>query len=280
MAMSETASRMLAGLVEARTGQRCEAGGNWRVEARIGSVMVRHGIADHDELVSRIVGPKGDLLARDVVDAVLNNETSFFRDADVFRQVAAFIREADRRLDPGRTMRIWSAGCSTGQELYSLAMLIADDLDGLGGRPIELVGSDVSHQAIARAERGAYTRFEIQRGLPVRKMLRWFEPQGEIWQARPRLAEMVRFRRHDFLETPPTGFFQLILCRNVLMYFPDTNRERALAQFACSLAPGGGLVLGAGETVLGRSDRFAFAEGLPGIYTLKPPEMEHMRHRA
>ncbi|MCA1749020.1 MAG: protein-glutamate O-methyltransferase CheR [Parasphingopyxis sp.] len=266
MGLSEPSARLLTALVEARTGQRCDTAGNWRVESRLGGVMASRGLTDMDELVGRIVAPGGAGLARDVVDAVLNNETYFFRDSETFNHIGRFIRHMHDRIEPGRTLRIWSAGCSTGQEIYSLALLIAEELDGLEGRPVELLGTDVSTSAIRRAERGEYNQFEIQRGLPVRRMLRWFEQQGESWRVQPALRAMVRFRSHNILEAAPAGFFHLILCRNVLMYFPGPAREAALARFSDALVPEGGLVLGAGETVLGRSDRFRIAEDFRGIY--------------
>lgn len=266
MALSEPASRLLSALVEARTGQRCDTAGNWRVESRLGSVMAAHGLSDADQLVGSLVGPRGASLARDVVDAVLNNETYFFRDADAFDQIGRFIEQRHRALESGHTLRIWSAGCSTGQELYSIALLIADQLGGLDGRRVELLGTDVSATAIRRAERGEYNSFEIQRGLPVRLMLRWFEQTGENWRVQPALRAMVRFRSHNILDPAPTGFFHLVLCRNLLIYFPAAAREAALARIADALVPGGGLVLGAGETVLGRSDRFGIADGFRAVY--------------
>lgn len=270
MALSESAARMLSALVATRTGQRFDPAGNWRIESRLSKVIAAHGLENWDELVDRLIEPRGGTLARDVVDAVLNNETYFYRDGEIFNQLGRFIRHLHERLEPGRTLRIWSSGCSTGQELYSLALIVAEDLDGLDGRPIELLGTDVSNTAIRRAERGEYNSFEIQRGLPVRKMLRWFEQQGDSWRVQPALRAMVRFRSHNILDPAPAGFFHLVLCRNVLLYFPDAAREAALARFADALVPDGGLVLGAGETVLGRSDRFRTADGFRGIYRQVP----------
>lgn len=257
------AQRILGSLIAARTGQQLPQSRAWRFEAALAPLMRQLGCADLDGLAAAIA-TGDDRLATQVVEALLNNETSFFRDRDTWTQLETRLlpmlferRRAQRRLD------IWSAGCSTGQEVYSLAMLLAD----LAPRhwSICLAGTDVSGTAIARAKEGRYSRFEIQRGLPMRAMLRWFEEQRDEWVASTTLRGSVRFAQASLFDRP-VGRFDLILCRNVLMYFSPANRRTVFDRLAEALPADGLLMLGAGETVLGQTDRFTPHPELRGVY--------------
>ena len=166
----------------------------------------------------------------------------------------------------GRRARIWCAGCSTGQEPLSLAMLFAERQDASRAMP-EIVATDVSDAAVVRAKAGRYTQFEIQRGLPVRRMMRWFEAEGSDWVARPELTRLVSVRRHNLVaERPPSGQFDVVLCRNVLLYLSATTKAEVFARFAEVIRPGGTLVLGAGETVIGQTKAFEPSRRLRGLY--------------
>ncbi|WNO52768.1 CheR family methyltransferase [Stakelama saccharophila] len=227
-------------------------------------ILRDNGLASLEELVSVLLAGERGNLADKVVEAILNQETSFFRDGTVLQQIvgaaAAMQQQAgDRRL------RIWCAGCSTGQEPYSLAMLFAEWPEG---RPMpEIVATDISAAAIDRARTGSYSQFEIQRGLPVRQMIRWFVEGGEQWSARPELKRLVQFRRNNLVEDPPpAGRFDIILCRNVLMYFPSALRRSTLDSLASVLRPQGLLIMGAGETVIGQTEALVPSERHRGMY--------------
>jgi len=197
---------------------------------------------------------------------LLNQESSFFRDAAVLDMVADAV-EAMRAEQPPRRPRIWSAGCSFGQEPLSLAMLFAEKEIGRNTMPPEIVATDVSDVALARAKSGRYSQFEIQRGLPVRRMVRWFETEGNDWVANPELVRRIAFRRMNLVKDPlPIGRFDVILCRNVLLYLNAELRRKVFERFAQVIRPGGLLVLGAGETVIGQTDAFRPSPRYRGLY--------------
>jgi chemotaxis protein methyltransferase CheR len=247
---------VFADLLERRTGQRISAGRSWRIEAALRPFLRELGMADLGVLADRITG-RDEALGTRVTEALLNNETSFFRDMAMFdvlgRQLLPMLAQSNMAT---RRLRFWSAGCSTGQEAYSLAMMIRDQGALWDGWTIDILATDVSTSVVDRARAGRYTQFEIQRGLPVRTMLRWFEQQDEEWLIDPRLRRDVRFATYNLL-LPAPGRFDVIFCRNVLMYFQAEARTRLFNHLADALDPGGVLVLGAGETVTGQTARFA-----------------------
>ena len=262
------AMRALAALLEAQTGQQLATSRVWRIETSLKPLMRERGIASTDQLVTAIASGRERDLGDRVVDALLNNETFFFRDHAVFQllngQALDLLRQTRAQR---RRLRIWCAGCSTGQEAYSLAMMIAEDRMRWAGWTVDILATDISGGAIERAQTGVYSQFEIQRGLPIRMMMSWFEQEGESWHATTALKRLVQFRRHNVLERPPLpGRFDVILCRNVLLYFPAEVRGAAFDRLASAIERDGVLMLGAGETVLGQTTRFASERELRGLY--------------
>jgi chemotaxis protein methyltransferase CheR len=257
----------LAGLLEARTGQQIGPNRLWRVETVLKSLMRARGIPSLTDLVTILMAGRDRALGEAVVTALLNNETFFFRDAPAFEQLQAGALEALRLARAStRRLSLWSAGCSTGQEAYSLAMIFADAAARWEGWTIDIVATDVSDAAIGRAREGVYSQFEIQRGLPIKAMLSWFEQQGEDWRVKPQLAGRVRFKRHHLIDEPMIGRFDVVLCRNVLLYFSAEHRRAAFDRIATAIAPDGYLMLGAGETVIGQTDSFVADPELRGLY--------------
>jgi chemotaxis protein methyltransferase CheR len=246
---------VFADLLEKRTGQRISESRAWRIEAALRPFLRELGLSDLGMLADRVSG-RDDALSTRVTEALLNNETSFFRDMNVFNQFSqgalsglAESHAATRRL------RFWSAGCSTGQEAYTLAMMLRDQGARWEGWTFDILATDVSASVVERGRAGRYSQFEIQRGLPVRTMLKWFEQQDEEWVIDPGIRRSVRFATHHLL-LPAPGRFDVIFCRNVLMYFQADARTRLFGHLADALDPGGVLVLGAGETVIGQTSRF------------------------
>ena len=270
MSEDKTALRYLATLLEQRTGQQIGPNRLWRVETVLKSLMKARGIPDLAGLVAALGVARDPALANDVVEALLNNETFFFRDAQAFEQVRVGALDVLRDARAGtKRLAIWCAGCSTGQEAYSLAMTFADSPARWDGWTIDITATDVSDAALEKARAGYYSQFEIQRGLPVSAMLRWFEQVGQDWRVKRELARYLRFRRHNLLMAQ-TGRFDLVLCRNVLLYFSPERRREAFDRLAGSLAPDGYLMLGAGETVIGQTDAFISAPELRGLYRRAP----------
>jgi chemotaxis protein methyltransferase CheR len=270
MTGDKTALRYLATLLEQRTGQQIGPNRLWRVETVLKSLTKDKGLAGLDALVRELGTGRDPNLAAQVVEALLNNETFFFRDTQAFDQLRTSALETLRTTRVStRRLSIWCAGCSTGQEAYSLAMMFADDPARWGDWTIDITATDVSEAAIEKARGGYYSQFEIQRGLPVSAMLRWFEQVGQDWRVKRGLARYLRFRRHNLLMAQ-TGRFDLILCRNVLLYFSPERRREAFDRLAASLTPDGYLMLGAGETVIGQTDAFISAPELRGFYRRAP----------
>lgn len=262
---SPRAMDAIAALLEQRTGQRIAASRTWRVDTAMKPILRDLGMAGLDDLVDALAAPRDRALPDRVVDALLNQETSFFRDAPVFDLIGDALA-ARHRDAPGRRLRIWSAGCSNGQEPLSLAML-AHERGLTGGAAPEIVATDVSHGAIARARAARYSHFEVQRGLSVHRMIAWFDGEGAEWTAKRELVEPIRFRRHNLVDDPaPAGGFDLVLCRNILLYFAPDIRARVFDRLAQATRPGGLLVLGASETVIGQTDRFVPSKLWRGLY--------------
>jgi len=263
MEASEASHQIIADLLEARTGQHLTESRRWRVNSALAGIFRQHGISNVDQLVCLLADPGSDALAQDVVEALLNNETYFFRDKPTFDQLPGEILPelAQRRRD-ARRLSIWSAGCSTGQEVYSLAMLFAEQAERWQGWTIDIIGTDVSHRAIQAARGGLYSQFEVQRGLGVAQMLRHFDETPRGWQVRPEVQDMVRFAQGNLLTAPhPARLpFDLVLCRNVLLYFDRQVRQDAFERLSRAVLPDGFLMLGAGETVVGQTDRFVPAQ--------------------
>ncbi|HZB70413.1 MAG TPA: protein-glutamate O-methyltransferase CheR [Sphingomicrobium sp.] len=270
MQVSDSSSRILASLLEARTGQQLTMSRRWRIETALSALLRERGIASLDELITILVMGREPSLSNQVVEALLNNETYFFRDRTPFDLLSRHALPAlAKRRESSRTIRIWSAGCSTGQEAYSLAMLFAEDQAAWQGWTIDILASDVSSSVIDRARTGVYSQFEVQRGLGINQTIRWFEECESGWRAVEALRKPVRFQVHNLLEPPPhPGNFDIVLCRNVLLYLNAEKRTLAFERLASAMAPDGWLMLGAGETVIGQTRKLISDPKARGLYRL------------
>jgi chemotaxis protein methyltransferase CheR len=268
--ISDSSSRILAGLLEARTGQQLTMSRRWRLETALSALLRERGIATLDELITILVMGREPNLSQQVVEALLNNETYFFRDRapfDVLQRHA--LPELAQRRHKSKRLRIWSAGCATGQEVYSLAMLFAEEPAKWHGWTIDILGTDVSNGCIDRARAGAYSQFEVQRGLGINQMIKWFEECPEGWRAVEPLRKPVRFQVHNLLEpSPHPGGFDIVLCRNVLLYLSPEKKTLAFERIAGAMAPDGWLMLGAGETVIGQTSKLGADVEVRGLYRL------------
>ncbi len=261
---SASSIAVLTALLEARTGQQIAAYRSWRMDTALKPLLRERNLETLDQLVSDMLKGNDRIIGDRIVDALLNQETSFYRDAPVFDTVVAAVEQAEAEK---RRMRIWCAGCSTGQEPLSLAMLFAERQEATGKPVPEIVATDVSDAAIARARTGRYTQFEIQRGLPIRRMMRWFDGAGSDWMAKPDLLKLVAFRRVNLVaDQAPPGRFDVVLCRNVLLYLSTETKGRVFPRIAGALNPGGLFVMGAGETVIGQTRLFEPSKRHRGCY--------------
>lgn len=268
MALTDASLRIIADLLNNRTGQELSEARVWRVPSALAPIFRERGISNVDQLVCLLDDPRETALASEVVEALLNNETYFFRDHAYFATLAhQVLPELVRERAATRRLSIWSAGCSTGQEVLSLAMMFAEQPARWAGWQIDILGTDISSKAIATARAGLYTQFEIQRGISVAQMLNFFAETPGGWQASDRIRGLTRFQQHSVLDAVPSpGRFDLVLCRNVLLYFDIATRQRVFERMSGALAPDGWLMLGAGETVVGQTRRFEPASCGSALY--------------
>jgi chemotaxis protein methyltransferase CheR len=223
-----------------------------------------------DALAERLRKPQQAALEREVVEAMTTNETSFFRDGKPFAHLGAHaLPRLNSSRPAGVPIRIWSAAASTGQEAYSIAMLAAEQSLSLGGREVEIIGTDIARETLARARDASYTQFEIQRGLPMQLLVKHFRKDGNVWRLTDRIRNMVTFREWNLLgNLRPLGKFDVVFCRNVLIYFDQSTKARALDGIAGQLAADGYLYLGGAESLLGLSDRFVASASAHAVYEL------------
>ncbi len=245
-------------LVHGRAAIRLEKGKEYLVEARLGAVAVKEGFPSLPSMIERLRFGAADDLHRRVVEAMTNNETHFFRDPRPFTMLQnAVLPELARRRASSRTLNAWCAACSTGQEPYSIAMLLREQQPSLAGWSLRLIASDISREALRRAREGRYTQFEIGRGLPVPLLTKYFERRGSSWVVGDALRGLVEFQEINLTHPwPALPRMDLIVLRNVLIYLDLASKQQILARVARVLAPGGYLMLGGAETLTGVDDAF------------------------
>jgi chemotaxis protein methyltransferase CheR len=252
--MTEQEFIFIRQFVQARTGIVIGPDKRYLVETRLDPVVRAMDLGSLSKLANRLA-LSDKVLEQAVIDAMTTNETLFFRDTvpfELFEQV--MLPNLIRRRSATRKLRIWSAACSTGQEAYSLAMILADWAPRMPGFEIEIIGTDISEKALSQAREAVYSHFEAQRGLPIQRLLRHFVKDGPRWRLDPALAAKVSFRPHNLLlPFRHLGTFDIVYCRNVMIYFAEQTRRDLLARIAQSMAPDGYLVLGGAETVFGLS---------------------------
>ena len=240
------------------------------LESRLLPVARKWKLATFDDLVRVIRSKMDEAVIRDVVEAMTTNESFFFRDTKPFDQFKALVLPALlKSRAASRTIRIWSAACSSGQEPYSLAMILSEMTAQLNGWKIDIVGTDLSTEILNRAKEGMYSQFEVQRGLPITMLVKYFAQIGDRWQINAKIRGMVQYREFNLLQDPmPLGRFDVVFCRNVLIYFDQPTKTRVLNSVSKLMPEDGFLFLGGAETVLGITDALAPLPGSRGIYGL------------
>jgi chemotaxis protein methyltransferase CheR len=258
-------------LLKQRSGLTLSAEKHYLVESRLLPVARRAGASTLVELVAKLKGADGEVLTTEVVEAMTTNETFFFRDKIPFEQFRAdMIPALIAARGANRSLRIWCAACSTGQEPYTLAMIVKDMAPRLAGWRIEIIGTDISNEVLQKARTGIYSQFEVQRGLPIQLLVKHFTQVGEMWQVSPDIRAMVQYRPLNLLDDfASLGQFDIVFCRNVLIYFEQATKIAVLDRLARVTAADGYLVLGAAETVIGLSDTFRPLPEKRGLYAPK-----------
>ena len=258
----------VAGLVRRRAGIVLTEEKSYLLATRLGPVLARFGLASLDALGEKLRALPGEALERAVVEALTTHESSFFRDGAPFEHLRAALPRLLTSRGAAEKLRIWSAGCSTGQEAYSVAMLATEVL-GEGASRIEILATDISAEVLTRAREGCFSQFEVQRGLPIRALLTHFTEERGRWRIKSALRAMIRFEERNLLaDCAALGRLDVIFCRNVLIYFDPPTKTRVLEMLARQLAPGGVLYLGAAETVIGLTERLVPIPGERAAYAL------------
>lgn len=241
------------------------------LETRFAALLAEHRCVSFSEFLYRAQSDRSQRLARQVVDTITTNETHFFRDMTPFELLrdplvpAAIKRRAGCAGRP--RLRVWSAACATGQEVYSIAISLRELLGNLSTYDLQLVGTDISHHAVARAEAGTYSQFEVARGLPPELLERHFTREDDLWRVRDALRNLCAFQQRN-LHQPfgDLGRFDVIFCRNVAIYFKLDDRKLLFDRLAEALEPDGALLIGASEFLSGVSDRYVARRHARGLY--------------
>jgi chemotaxis protein methyltransferase CheR len=267
-----SAFETIAGVLKARSGLAIGMDKLYLLESRLRPIARQHGLRDLNALAELLRGPVADPLVHEIVEAMTTNESLFFRDDRPFAHARTqALPRLHAQRPPGVPLRIWSAAASSGQEAYSLAMIVSELRPGLGERQVEILGTDIARAQLARARAGLYTQFEVQRGLPMRMLVKYFKKRANGWVIVDTLRKMVTYQEWNLLDDlRPLGRFDVIFCRNVLIYFDTSTKARVLDAIAGQMAPDGLLYLGGTETALGITDRLAPLAGERGVYGLAP----------
>jgi chemotaxis protein methyltransferase CheR len=254
-------------LLRERSGLDLSADKQYLVESRLVPLARRNGLAGIGELVQKVKAG-ADALTIDVIEAMTTNETFFFRDKIPFDHLRqAVIPELIQARAARRSLRIWCAASSSGQEPYSIAMLCKEFAAELSGWRVEIVATDISLGVLEKARAGIFSQFEVQRGLPIQLLVKHFRQVGELWQINADIRAMVQHRQLNLLQDfSHLGLFDVIFCRNVLIYFDQDTKAGVFNRLARSLEPDGTLALGAAESIVGITEAFKPYPDRRGLY--------------
>ncbi|MDP3738752.1 MAG: protein-glutamate O-methyltransferase CheR [Hyphomonadaceae bacterium] len=259
----------VAQLLRKRAGIVLTGDKMYLLESRLAPLARKEGLPSIDDLIHVVRSRREERLIAQVVDVMTTNETYFFRDKTPFLNLREAIFPQLAQARRGSRIRIWCAACSTGQEAYSIAMMLDQDTSLTGGVPVEIVGTDISDRCLERARQGLFTQFEVQRGLPIQMLMHYFTQQDDHWRISERMRQMVTFKKQNLIDAQyGLGQFDIVFCRNVLTYFDGPTKGDVLGRIAGTMNSGGFLILGATETTSGISQAFEPAQDRRGLYKL------------
>lgn len=262
---------LLSTAIKQRSGLVLTPEKAYLLESRLLPVVRKYNLRTLEELADAVRKKREEVMMRDITEAMTTNESFFFRDQKPF---ALFQKTLLPKFLAARAaqkkIRIWSAASSSGQEAYSLAMICVEEAAKLQGWKIEIIGTDLSREMVERSKTGIYSQFEVQRGLPVTHLVKYFTQLGsDKWQIKENLRQMVTFKEGNLLQDfASLGPFDIVYCRNVLIYFDPPTKGKVLNAISRIMPPDGVLLLGGAETVLGISERFKPAAGEHGLYVM------------
>ncbi|MFQ5579235.1 MAG: CheR family methyltransferase [Nitrospiria bacterium] len=269
--ISPEAVKFFLTLLRKESGLALDESKKYLLETRLDPLAAQQGYSSIDDLHMALKSTNNMLLRQEVVDAMTTNETSFFRDRkpfDIFRDEV--VPELIKRNAASRQIRIWCAACSTGQEPYSLAMELSSIREKNPGWKISILGTDITEAVLKKAREGIYSQHDVQRGLPTAYLIRFFKQSGMNWVVNPDLKRMVEFKRLNLLSNFTwMGKFDVVFCRNILIYFDPPTKKAVIERIGGLLPPHGVLFLGGSETLLGIDSIFTRAGGIAGKYYSK-----------
>ncbi len=262
---------LLSTILKKRSGLVLSKDKTYLLESRLIPVARKRGMAGIEDLVAALRRNHNDEpLLSDLTEAMTTNESFFFRDIRPFETfekkiLPEFLESRAAR----KQLRIWCAAASTGQEPYTIAMILKENAAKLAGWRVEIIGTDLSTEVLEKAKVGLYSQFEVQRGLPVKLLMKYFTQVNEMWQIDSSLRAMVKYRSYNLLDDlAPLGAFDIVFCRNVLIYFDQTTKGEVLDRIARLMPSDGKLFLGGAETVLGITSSFSPVPGVRGVYAV------------
>ncbi len=268
--MKPTDFEFMAALLKSESGLVIGPDKVYLLESRLMPVARKKGLKDLEELIASLRNRRDPRLLKEVTEAMTTNESFFFRDIkpfDLFRDTV--LPQVVEARAAKKSLRIWCAAASSGQEPYSLAMIVKEASAKVPGWRIEIVGTDISTEMLEKAKAGLYSQFEVQRGLPIQMLVRYFKKEEDSWRIDPALRAMVQYREFNLLhDLKALGQFDVVFCRNVLIYFDQPTKAKVLEGISRQMPNDGVLFLGGAETVLGISDRFKPLAGFRGVYGL------------
>ncbi len=267
--MTPSDFQFLADLVKQRSGIVLSEEKGYLVDSRLNPVARQNGLADLDELVAKLrvasIGPLADA----VLEAMTTNESFFFRDKTPFDNFEKHILPTFAENRATKKLRIWCAAASSGQEPYSLAMLLKEKEGTADAWQADIIGTDISKDILEKAKAGLYSQFEVQRGLPIQLLVKYFKQDGEVWAIDPAIRAKVIYKYFNLLDSfAALGKFDVVFCRNVLIYFDQETKKEIFEKIAKVMPPDGFLLLGASETTIGLTERFKPVKGHRGLYAL------------
>jgi len=239
------------------------------LESRLAPLARKEGLPSIDDLIHVVRARREERLIGQLIDVMTTNETYFFRDKTPFDHLKDAIFPVLGQARKGSRIRIWCGACSTGQEPYSIAMMLDQNPQLTAGVPVEIVATDISDRCLERARQGLFTQFEVQRGLPIQMLMHYFTQQDDHWRISERMRQMVTFKKLNLMDANyGMGKFDVVFCRNVLIYFDGPTKSDVLDRIGQSLNPGGFLMMGAAESLVGVSNSFEPAQDRRGLYKL------------
>lgn len=262
-AISQDEIRVLSQYVYTISGVALDAGKAYLLETRLKPLVQKYGATSYLDLHAKAITDRSGELEKEIIDAITTNETLFFRDNSPFEafkhKILPDLIDARSRSFPGRpvSLRIWSAACSTGQEVYSIAMALQEVLGSLDRHRISILGTDISSDAVAKASYGQYSKFEIERGLPLATLRKYFTATGDSWRIKDELRSLATFKKFNLMRPfIDLGPFDVIFCRNVAIYFTPADKKTVFEKMATVLQQDGSFIIGSTESLTGITSVF------------------------